>query len=406
MNTKSIKNLENKPVLTLDDRVKEALHSKNIEKGTKNQELKSLSEMTKKEVIEVLEKTLNKRDLECQEFHKQIENINTYLQSVEYEPHTEIDQKIQFVENIRLQRELNVLQSMYNWLCDFIGKKEKSASESDILQKFQTMQNTNAELMRSLEEKKRECSDKDKRCEDLTLHLSSISAYLESTEEPKSRNQATAHSSQEYELLERRVVELNYENIELSQKLKNLAQNRTHGHSTLSRFDEDLKTVRSERQEAFRIGASERMMTKVKHLDYQLEASNTANFRLKVGIFLLSAGLMSYVGYMNSVVFRETVKSIDLTAMQELAKVHFTSSINFLNHTYSNFAHTLRNINYGSHLPDIFRGIKPLIIGFIALKYCMNLPTYIKWIMNISNSRIGMLALSIMVASFIIRYSN
>lgn len=109
--------------------------------------------------------------------------------------------------------------------------------------------------------------------------------------------------------------------------------------SESQKFKETLNQVRLERQKAVATGAQERLMARVADLDNELDASHKANFKLKIALFLLSAGMIGYFAYNNLALIQESARGF----LQSMDKTKVQAAQDFLKANFISFVHGLNN---------------------------------------------------------------
>lgn len=384
-------------------------NSKDVDTQSESKENKSQMLTSKSEIVADLEKSLFKRELECKELKQQIMNIHTYLQSVEYTPVKRMNGDVLMQENANLKRELALLKCKSERLSATSEESKASKSsegpapslEAREVKNYTTLIKKQTDVIAELEES---LSKKNTECSDLKQQLLDINTYLQSSAdyESKPNDQRISNLRKANEELQRQVTVLKFQNGIIHEKLQQSQNLKKIGSLADNKVSKDLSSLRAEQNKEFDTGAQERLMTRIKGLDWQLEESRRANLKLKIGILFVSICMTGYVSYQNSVIFRETVRSIDFIKIQEVAKEFIVSFSHLLKQDYREFIAILRHVNYSNYISKVIYGLSVLIIGARLLKLCLDLPAYIKSVMNISNRWRG--AISILLAVCLLAY--
>lgn len=126
-----------------------------------------------------------------------------------------------------------------------------------------------------------------------------------------------------------------------------------------------------ERQARLELGEPDRLAVRVQELGRELDSIGNSNFKLKLGLFVMSAcliGIAGYAVYGKGAIGKEGMinffKSIDLVKIQGFMKTNFTSLLKFLNIQFSKVVNQLKHIDHKNYLLLFGRNLA-VMIGLI-----------------------------------------
>lgn len=243
---------------------------------------------------------------------------------------------------------------------DFPGhRKIETGENGGNLQRITSKSEIIEELKEELVKRNAYCTTLEKKNLSLTQQLEYFNLFAE-LKEPnggsKKMEKSNADKEDDKEILdlvmkenERLLNEYNKLRLKHVSLRENCIQKNQMAGKKLNPLKNDLEEIRSEQKMKFEEGAEERQLKRISDLDRKLEDSYKTNFRLKLGIFCLSAGIIGFAAYRNLPIVQEisqevlkSIKSLDLNKIQQFIKTDFMNSINTLHYYFKELVGMLK----------------------------------------------------------------
>lgn len=201
-------------------------------------------------------------------------------------------------------------------------------------------------------------------------------------------------------------LKLKYESlVKKYESLVEICAQKNQGSKKNSDSKSQLEEVMLRKKEEFELGAEDRLLNRAHELDKKLKEI----FLLKLGIFILGAGIIGYAGYENlpiiQKVLQETLKSVDINTIQGVVEANFVNLVSMLNYEYRELVDLLKSANRSDYILLVLRGLGICAMGGIALKLMIDLISNLSGLIKKAYEWWGVINV-LMILGLIIYYSG